>query len=140
MPGMVLPVTVDRADPQRVDIEWDEVESSKDRPRQTAEDLAAMMRGEGGAAVAGAPTVVNLSGRDLSTLSEEQKTKLRMLGIDPDALASEPGSGGAVSPPPADEDPTEERLARLERLSKLRDQGALTDEEFEAEKRRVLQE
>jgi hypothetical protein len=140
MPGMVLPVTVDRADPQRVDIEWDEVESSKDRSRQSAEDLAAMMRGEGGTAVAGAPTVVNLSGRDLSTLSEEQKTKLRMLGIDPDALASEPGSGGAVSPPPADEDPTDERLARLERLSTLRDQGALTDEEFEAEKRRVLQE
>jgi hypothetical protein len=140
MPGMVLPVTVDRADPQHVDIEWDEVESSKDRSRQSAEDLAAMMRGEGGTtAVAGAPTVVNLSGRDLSTLSEEQKAKLRMLGIDPDALAS-PETGAESTAPVSDEDPMDERLARLERLAKLRDQGALTDEEFEAQKRQVLEE
>jgi hypothetical protein len=140
MPGTVLPVTVDRADPQHVDIEWDEVESSKDRSRQSAEDLAAMMRGEGGTtAVAGAPTVVNLSGRDLSTLSEEQKAKLRMLGIDPDALAS-PETGAESTAPVSDEDPMDERLARLERLAKLRDQGALTDEEFEAQKRLVLEE
>jgi hypothetical protein len=140
MPGTVLPVTVDRADPQRVDIEWDEVVSSKDRSRQSAEDLAAMMRGEEGAAtVAGAPTVVNLSGRDLSTLSEDQKAKLRMLGIDPDALAAE-HAPAPVSPAPAEEDPVDERLARLERLAKLRDQGALTDEEFEAQKRLVLEE
>jgi hypothetical protein len=143
MPGMVLPITVDRADPQHVDIEWDEVESSKDRTRQSAENLAAMMRGEGGtAAVAGAPTVVNLSGRDLSTLSQEQKAKLRMLGIDPDAIAAPPAGGedGAPVPPPADGDPMDERLARLERLAKLRDQGALTDEEFEAQKRQVLED
>jgi Short C-terminal domain len=144
MPGMVLPITVDRANPQHVDIEWDEVESSKDRTRQSAENLAAMMRGEGGTtAVAGAPTVVNPSGRDLSTLSQEQKAKLRMLGIDPDAIASPPAGGddGApVPPPPPDDDPMDERLARLERLAKLRDQGALTDEEFETQKRQVLEE
>jgi hypothetical protein len=144
MPGMVLPITVDRADPQHVDIEWDEVESSKDRTRQSAENLAAMMRGEGGTtAVAGAPTVVNLSGRDLSTLSQEQKAKLRMLGIDPGAIASPPAGGedGApVPPPPPDGDPMDERLARLERLAKLRDQGALTDEEFETQKRQVIED
>jgi hypothetical protein len=140
MPGMVLPVTVDRADPQRVDIEWDEVESSKDRTRQSAEDLAAMMRGEGGApVVGGVPTVVNLSGRDLSTLSEEQKAKLRMLGIDPDALASPPAGVEHAAPAP-DADPVDERLVRLERLARLRDRGALTDDEFEAQKRRVLEE
>jgi hypothetical protein len=139
IPGMVLPVTVDRADPQHVDIEWDEVESSKDRTRQSAEDLAAMMRGEGGATVVGGvPTVVNLSGRDLSTLSEEQKAKLRMLGIDPDALAS-PDAGAEDAVPTADEDPVDERLVRLERLARLRDRGALTDDEFEAQKRRVLE-
>ncbi len=146
MPGMVLPVTVDRADPQRVDIEWDEVQSSGDRSRQSAENLAAMMRGEGAptgtpAGGAGGPMVVNLSGRDLSQISEEQKAKLRMLGIDPDALAAQ--QGGAAPPPPpappAEDDVVDERLARLERLAKLKEQGVLTDEEFEAQKRQILQ-
>jgi hypothetical protein len=144
MPGMVLPVTVDRADPQHVDIEWDEVESSKDRTRRSAEDLAAAMRGEGGTigAVGGA-TIVNLSGRDLSQLSEDQKAKLRMLGFDPDLLAAQPpGSEGSVPPPPppAEDDPMDERLERLERLARLREQGVLTDEELEAQKRRVLED
>jgi hypothetical protein len=62
-----------------------------------------------------------------------------MLGIDPDALAS-PETGAESTAPVSDEDPMDERLARLERLAKLRDQGALTDEEFEAQKRQVLEE
>jgi hypothetical protein len=145
MPGMVLPVTVDRADPQHVDIEWDEMESSKDRSRQSAENLAAMMRGETGSvgvpSGAGGATVVNLSGRDLSRLSEEQKAKLRMLGIDPDALAAQQkGATGAVPPPiPPEDDPMDERLEKLERLAKLHEQGVLTDEEFRAQKRQILE-
>lgn len=47
-PGMTLPVTVDRASPDRVKIEWDEVESSRDRAQANAEGLAAAMRAEGG--------------------------------------------------------------------------------------------
>ncbi len=146
MPGMVLPVTVDRADPQRVEIEWDEVQSSRDRSRQSAENLAAMMRGEGDpqrspVGAAGGPMVVNLSGRDLSKMSEEQRAKLRMLGIDPDTLAGQ--QGGPIPPPPpappAEDDAVDERLARLERLAKLKEQGVLTDEEFQAQKRRILE-
>ena len=149
MPGMVLPVKVDRADPTNVKIEWDEVESARDRSRQTAEDLAAMMRGQtpgGGVATpgAGGAMVVNLSGADLSQLTEEQKQKLRMLGLDPDALAAEQAAaaGGAVPvppPPPTDaDDPVDERLERLERLAKLKEQGILTEEEFEAQKAQIL--
>lgn len=40
----------------------------------------------------------------------------------------------AAPPPPASEDP----IARLERLADLRDRGALTPEEFEEQKRRIL--
>jgi hypothetical protein len=32
--GMVLPVTVDRADPQSLKIEWDEIERSDNRTRR----------------------------------------------------------------------------------------------------------
>jgi hypothetical protein len=141
-PGMVLPVTVDRAEPQRISIDWDEVPSRAERSQQSAEGLAAMMRGEGGGAAIGStggPMVVNVSGRDLSQLSEEQKAKLRMFGIDPDALAASQTAGGAVPPPPpAAQAPVDERLERLERLARLKEQGALTEEEFEDQKRRIL--
>src|SRR3712207_6731132 len=73
VPGMALPATVDRSDPTRMKIEWDEVESSRDRSRRTAEDLAAAMRGDpgaGGAAADANVQVINLSGDDLAGLSE----------------------------------------------------------------------
>ena len=133
--GMVLPVTVDRADPQNVKIEWDEVEHSGERAAASAEQLAAAMRGEApaGGGIPGAQ-VINLSGGDLSQLSEEQKAKLRMLGLLP------PGAGPA--PPPAeeasDDEAVDDRLDQLERLVKLRDQGVLTDEEFAEQKRQIL--
>src|SRR5436190_19738497 len=40
-PGMTLPVTVDRGDPTRVRIEWDEMQSSRDRGHEAAESIAA---------------------------------------------------------------------------------------------------
>lgn len=147
-PGAVLPVTVDRADPHNVSIEWDEVASSKARSRASAESLAAMMRGDPSATPVGAqggvPMVVNVSGTDLDQLSEQQKAKLRMFGIDPDAVAAQAATDvpaasdpGAVAPPPPSEH-AEERLDLLERLVELRELGALTDEEFEAQKRQIL--
>jgi hypothetical protein len=44
--GRTLPVTVDRADPTHVKVEWDEVESSDEIARRQAEHLAASKRGE----------------------------------------------------------------------------------------------
>ena len=43
-PGDTVPVTVDRADPTRLRIEWDQVSTGSDRGQQLAEDLAATMR------------------------------------------------------------------------------------------------
>ena len=96
MPGMTLPVTVDRADPERVKVEWDDVESAKDRSARNAEAIAAAMRSQQMPAVPQHP----------------------------------------VAPPAAD--PEDERLARLAKLGALRDQGVLTEQEFEDQKRRIL--
>lgn len=141
--GMVLPVTVDRADPQSLKIEWDDVPDSADLARQSAEGLAAMMRGEGsvpgafgGAGGAGGAQIINLSGGDLADLSEDKKAKLRMLGIDPDQLA---GAGAAAPDEPAS-DGVEDQVALLERLAKLHAQGVLTDEELREQKARILGE
>jgi hypothetical protein len=147
-PGMTLPVTVDRANPQKFKIEWDEVQNSRDRAAANAEAMAAMMRGDtppgagpmgafGGANV----QVVNASGTDPRLLPEEKKAKLRMLGIDPDQLAIQQGFGPA--PPQAaaaeSDDEVDEQLARLAKLGELRDSGVLTPEEFEQQKKRILE-
>lgn len=46
-PGQILPITVDRADPTRIRIEWDEVPDSWDTARQQAEQQAESMRQTG---------------------------------------------------------------------------------------------
>ncbi len=84
-PGMVLAGRVDRDDPGRFEVDWDQVPSSS--------------------------------------------------GVLDDEPA--PGPPPPPTPPPAARGT---RLERVERLAALRDRGALTPEEFEAEKRRILAE
>jgi Short C-terminal domain len=150
MPGMTLPVTVDRADPKKFKIEWDEVQDSRSRAAANADAMAAMMRGEtppGGVGAFGGANVqvINASGTDPRLLPEEKRAKLRMLGIDPDQLAVQQGFGPAPSaqPPqaPAAEsgDEVDDQLARLAKLGELRDSGVLTPEEFEQQKKRILE-
>ena len=104
-----------------------------------------MMRGGAAQHPMGFPTaniqVVNASGRDPRTLSDEQKAKLRMLGVDVDALAAQQGFG--PEPPQAAaaeaDDEVDDQLARLAKLGQLRDAGVLTPDEFEQQKRRILE-
>jgi hypothetical protein len=143
-PGITLPVTVDRDDPQKLKVEWDEVESSQDSTARAAEEMAAAMRGEGGAGAGpfggmatGGVNVVNLRGGELSA---EQAEKLRMLGIDPATVTQAVEQAAAMAPgAPAAGDPADQRLDRLAKLGELRAQGVLTPEEFEAQKRRILE-
>jgi len=68
----------------------------------------------------------------------EQASKLRMPERRPrgDANADEPGTEAPTAAMPVSDD--DARLERLERLGSLRDKGILTDEEFAAEKARLL--
>ena len=55
------------------------------------------------------------------------------------AASREQAYAAQVAPPPAAAAPTDDqRLAQLERLADLRSKGVLTEEEFAAEKARVL--
>lgn len=65
----------------------------------------------------------------------ERASKLRLPEVRRPAGADQPAAG--AKPPPAT-DAEDSRLRRLERLAELRDKGALTEEEFAAEKARVL--
>jgi hypothetical protein len=122
-PGQTLPVTVDRADPDRVKIEWDEVQSTSDRAFEDAQQLAARLAG------AQAPP----GGGSVPPEAASIVTQLQQLFPGATVNVEEPATvtiGGEAG--------GDDAVAQLERLAKLHADGALTDEEFEAAKNRIL--
>jgi hypothetical protein len=117
-PGTTLPVVVDRENPDRIDIQWEDV-MTVDEQMAGAPGPAAP-----GAPAAGQPQVIDLRGTELA---EQLRDALTAAGAAPEGAAPE-GSGNMV----------EDRIAKLERLSRLRESGVLSEAEFEAEKARIL--
>ena len=109
-PGMTLPVTVDLADPSRLKIRWDEVQTNRESAQQQAEQIAEMMRGGAGATGQGA-------GMDLGA-----------------AIQQAAAAAGQQANPAADD-----VAGQIEKLSQLHDSGSLSDEEFADAKRKVLE-
>jgi putative oligomerization/nucleic acid binding protein len=108
-PGATLPVVVDPENPKRIDIQWEDLRTVDER----------MAEGPGpGAQAMGQPEVIDLRGTDLA---EQLRGALAAAGAAPE--------GGNM---------VEDRIAKLERLSKLRESGVLSEAEFEAEKARIL--
>jgi hypothetical protein len=126
--GQVLPVTVDRADPSRILIEWDEIQDSWETARQNAEAMAAAMRGQTAAATAAA-------GGAASMIPPQAMEVLKQMGIDPSGANVQVVSGGANFQA-GEEDPA----ARLRKLQELKAGGLISDEEYEAQRRRVIED
>lgn len=117
--GMTLPVKVNPKDPMEVAVDWDAHEANQERVAdERRAGLAAM--GPVGAGGPGEPTVIDTRG--------DPALRDQILG----ALGVDPMPTNPVDAP--DDDP----IARLERLTALRDAGALTDAEFERLKGDVL--
>ena len=144
--GGRLPVTIDRTNPRRIRVEWDEVEPVGAAGRH--DPIAAVLRGEPGSRAAPPGSLaargidaVNPAGRDFGAMSAEQRVKLQMLGIDPSLLQSGQSGAAPVAPPQeavsAADTQVDDRLARLARLGHLRDAGVLTQAEFEQHRRRI---
>jgi Short C-terminal domain len=110
-PGVTLPVTVDVADPTRLKIHWDDVQTQEQSAMQQAEQMAEMMKGGTGATAQGA-------GMDLSA-----------------AIQQAAEAAGQQAKPAADD-----VVGRIEKLSRLHDSGALSDEEFADAKRKLLED
>lgn len=112
-------------------------------------------------AVAGTSSAIKMSQQDAQRiedhtgmkpedLTEEQfEQALNDLEIDTDELTdaevaaieaadAEPSAAAAAPPPPAASAPQDDYITQLERLGTLRDQGILTNEEFEAKKKQIL--
>jgi hypothetical protein len=124
-PGTTLPVTVDRADPTRIKVRWDDVPKSGDVAKQQADALAAAMS-QGGAA----PGVTGAGGADVNQIVAALQQSM------PGAQVNVQGAEGATPAAPAGDD--DDRVAQLERLAKLKESGALSEQEFEREKARIL--
>ena len=110
-PGMTLPVTVDLADPTRLKIHWDDLQTNRDSAMQQAEQMAEMMRGGAGATAQG-------GGMDLAA-----------------AIQQAAGAAGQQGKPAADD-----AAGQIEKLSRLHDSGSLSDEEFADAKRKLLED
>jgi hypothetical protein len=108
-PGMTLPITVDLADPTRLKIDWDDVQTNEQTYMQQAEQMAEMMKGGAGATAQGA-------GMDLGA-----------------AIQQAAAAAGQQAKPAADD-----VAGQIEKLSQLHDSGALSDEEFADAKRKLL--
>lgn len=122
-PGETLPVTFDRADPDRLKVRWDDVPDSADVSRQQAEALAAQLN-QGG----GGPVVPQ--GGDVNEIvaALQQQFPGAQIQIGDGQVVSGADAGGG----------DDDRIEELERLAKLKESGALTEEEFEREKARIL--
>ncbi len=119
--GMTLPVTVDRADPDRVKIDWDEVPSGEDAAAAEAEQIAEAMR-------SGTDPTGGVPAEAAGIVSQLQELF--------------PGAAVIVDEPVEinlDAGATD-RVSQLERLAKLREDGMLTESEFQVEKARILGE
>jgi hypothetical protein len=131
-------VKVDREDHQLVAIDWDTVRREYEERRRARQEALA----PGGSRIAtnvSAEHVIDLPAADLG----EAQDALRQMGVDVDlesaigGAAAQPSAGGHRSASAGDgEDP----ISKLERLSALRASGALTEEEFKEQKRRILGE
>lgn len=110
-PGMALPVTVDLADPTRLKILWDEVQTNRESANQQAEQMAEMMKGGAGATAQGA-------------------------GMDLAAAIQQAAEAAGRQAQPA----TDDVAGQIEKLSRLHDSGALSDEEFADAKRKLLED
>ena len=136
MPGQTLPITLDRANPKRIKIHWGEVPSGGQQAEQQAQQLAALMNAQQGAAGQATP---NVSGAP-AALSEDQAARVQQVlgGLGAGGLGSAQvidlrgqAGAGAAAPDPVDQ---------LQKLDQLRQSGALTDAEFEQQKKRLLGE
>jgi hypothetical protein len=124
-----IPVKVDRGNHDKVAIDWDCVRAEYQQHKAARQE--ALASGAGGIPGLEGATV-NVQGAE-SMDPEQLNQLLQQLGVAGGAAAQASQAQGAAADPVA-HDP----VAQLERLDALRKSGALTDEEFEQQKRRIL--
>ena len=162
-PGQTLPIAASQSDPAKFKILWDEIQAWDVYGATQAQQLAQAMNQQPPPPGAPPPpgqssaAMVMINGRPATP--EELKQYEAMTGMDLDGDGTITGGGAAPggglqgmiagamaaaqgmpagSPGPDHPGKADDRVAALERLAALKASGALTDAEFEIEKRRIL--
>ena len=138
--GMTLPVEVSRNDPSRLRVLWDEIPTARERSASAAASIAAQLNGlteTPPRSFASSTTFppegvmrtssVTINGQPASPEEIARFEALTGMDLNGDGIT---GSAAATS---------DDRVAALERLAALHASGALTADEFAAEKRRLLE-
>jgi len=135
-PGMTVPVTVSRSDPNHLRVEKEGIPDWRDAGMNQAEQIAASMQGGPSAAPGVGGQMIDLSG-DPGAAAQKIAMVEQVTGMDlnADGKIGAASAGSAGTPPPGE---ATDRVEGLERLAKLHESGALTDAEFEAEKAKLL--
>ncbi len=150
--GQDLPVTVDRADPTSLRIEWDEVPTGDERGAAAAALLAERMRGASTtAATVGSAQVVDLRGtgareRILAAMGDPAQLQTTIMQSLAEAGIQVPQPGGTRSSfpqptraPVTGADP-EEPAARLRKLEDLKRQGLVDADEYARLRKQILED
>jgi hypothetical protein len=136
-----IPVKVDPHNHHKVAIDWEGVRAQYERHKAERQEALA----SGNTAMVGGATVTVQGGELIDAsrhpeLARQIEQAMRQAGISFDQDGSEFGgadTGFAWQPA---EESGDDVISQLERLSALRASGALTDDEFESQKRRILGE
>jgi Short C-terminal domain len=124
-----IPIKVDPDNHEKVAIDWETLRAEYEQ-EVTARREALAAGGPAGATVTmGTPTVIDANADP--QVMEQVSQMLGQMGITVDGQPTGFASDGAGSD-------ADDQISQLERLSALRSSGALTDEEFEEQKRRIL--
>ncbi len=156
--GMSLPVKVDEKNHDKVAIDWEQARA-EDEQQTAARREALASGGDAGGVVQGATPVIDMQndpelrhkieqvlGRKLTpgtteTIGENDPAlQMRIMQVVQEHAAQKAagaGTGGFASDSGAG-DPESQKLAQLEKLAQLKANGALTEKEFEAEKKKIL--
>jgi hypothetical protein len=133
-----IPVKVDRDDHTRVAIDWDGVRANYEQEKAARREALAAGHAVGEPAITiGEPQVIDLDGAGAGG-AERIQQMLAAMGFGADVQQQAGAAYEQATAQPAAAGADDDVLARLERLSALRAAGALTDEEFEQQKRRIL--
>jgi hypothetical protein len=116
-------VTVDSRDPNRLRIEWDQVLTSEERVRRQHDAMLSGGQPLGEASVVDARNDPALRAQVLGILAGQ--------GVDITPEGSGGGSGVAAA---------SDAMDRIAKAARLRDAGALTQDEFEQIKAKILNE
>ena len=117
--GQVLPVSFDREHPDRLEVDWDRVPKRRDGAIAQISDF---LRG-------GGENTTEVYGPDSPQAQQALGMVQQMLG------------GAMITPAPGPAAPAgDDLVAQLDRLGRLHERGALTDEEFAAQKAKLLGE